>query len=89
MIGDDDDEMTEDCPLNNLDVLQSIHIELVTNERERQLLQELANNHVPFTCLPDLDKFIMGKAAVPSSSKPPTSETPASDPSFGASPIDL
>ena len=50
------------------------------NERARQLLLELASSYVPFTGLPDFDRFIMGEDGTTSTSEPTTTEMPASDP---------
>ena len=41
MLGDDDDDTTDDWSLINLDASQSADTELVINERARQLLREL------------------------------------------------
>ena len=70
MLGDEDDDITEDWSLINLDAPQSADTELVINERARQLLLELASSYVPFTGLPDFDRFIMGEAGTASTSEP-------------------
>jgi hypothetical protein len=80
LLGDEDDDIFEDWPLINLDAPQSADTELVINERARQLLLELASSYVPFTGLPDFDRFIMGEAGTASTSEPTTTETSASDP---------
>ena len=80
MLGDDDDDTTEDWPLINLDTSQSADTELVIKERVRQLLLELASSYVPFTGLPDFNRFILGEAGTASTSEPTTTEFPASDP---------
>ena len=62
-------------------MLRGVQIpELVINERARQLLHELANSYIPLTSHPDFDRFIMGEVVAPSTSEPPTTETPAFNP---------
>ena len=80
MLGHDDDDTTDDWPLINLDASQSAVTELVINERARQLLRKLASSYVPFTGLPDFDRFIMGEASTASTSELTTTEMSASDP---------
>jgi hypothetical protein len=80
MLGDEDEEITEDWPLINLDAPQSADTELVINERARQLLYELASSYVPFTGLPDFDRFIMGEITAPATSEPQTTEISTSEP---------
>ena len=53
---------------------------MVINERTRQLLYELATSYVPFTGLPDFDRFILGEAAASSTSEPQTTKTYTSEP---------
>ena len=52
------------------------------NERARQLLRELASYYVPFTGMPDFDRFIVGEAGTASTFEPVTTEMPASDPTL-------
>ena len=72
ILGDDDDDTTDDWPLINLDASQSADAKLVINERVRQLLRELASSYVPFTGLPDFDRFIAGEAGTAFTSEPTT-----------------